>query len=138
VGAAVILAETGDPARYDSPRTWVKHAGLAPQANESGRYRGRTRNSGRGRPVLRTAAWRAIWGALRCNRVYAARHAALTSRDTGRLTKGQASAALAAALLRQLFVVITRRVPWDPAIASGAAIPATAPVGDARCVMPPW
>jgi transposase len=29
-GAAVILAQTGDPARYDSPRTWVKHAGLAP------------------------------------------------------------------------------------------------------------
>jgi len=124
VGAAVILAETGDPSRYDSPRTWVKHAGLAPQANESGRYRGRTRNSGRGRPVLRTAAWRAIWGAQRCNPVYAARHTTLTTRDTGRLTSGQASAALAAALLRQLFVVITRRVPWDPAIASGAAIPA--------------
>lgn len=128
VGAAVILAETGDPARYDSPRTWVKHAGLAPQANESGRYRGRTRNSGRGRPVLRTAAWRAIWGALRCNPVYAARHAALTTRDTGRLTKGQASAVLAAALLRQLFVVITRRIPWDPAIASGVATRATVKV----------
>ncbi len=128
VGAAVILAETGDPARYDSPRAWVKHAGLAPQANESGNYRGRTRTSGRGRPVLRTAAWRAIWGALRSNRVYAARHTALTTRDTGRLTNGQARAALAAALLRQLFVVITRRVPWDPAIASGTAIPSGAKV----------
>lgn len=128
VGAAVILAETGDPARYDSPRTWVKHAGLAPQANESGKYRGRTRTSGRGRPVLRTAAWRAIWGALRCNRVYAARHVYLTTRDTGRLTNGQASAALAAALLRQLFVVITRRVPWDAAIASGTATPDRAKV----------
>jgi transposase len=126
-GAAVILAETGDPARYDSP-TWVKHAGLAPQANESGRYRGRTRNSGRGRPVLRTAAWRAIWGALRCNHVYAARFAHLISRDTNRLTRGQARAVLAAALLRQLFVVVSRRVPWDPAIASGAAIPAGAKV----------
>jgi transposase len=31
-GAAAILAETGDPARYDSPRTWVKHAGLTPGA----------------------------------------------------------------------------------------------------------
>ena len=128
VGAAVILAETGDPARYDSPRAWVKHAGLAPQANESGKYRGRTRNSGRGRPVLRTAAWRAIWGALRCNPVYAARLAHLTTRDTARLTTGQARAALAAALLRQLFIVITRRVPWDAAIASGAALPAAAQV----------
>ena len=27
VGAAVILAQTGDPARYDTPRAWVKHGG---------------------------------------------------------------------------------------------------------------
>ena len=106
VGAAVILAQTGDPARYDTPRAWVKHAGLAPQANESGKYRGKTRHSGRGRPGLRTAAWRAIWGALRCNQVYAARHGQLTTRDANRLTGGQAHAALAAALLRQLHVVV--------------------------------
>jgi transposase len=124
IGAAMILAQTGDPARYDTPRAWVKHGGLAPQANESGKYRGKTRTSGRGRPGLRTAAWRAIWGALRCNQVYATRHAQLTSRDTNRLTNGQAHTALAAALLRQLFIVVTRRVPWDPAIASGAAAPA--------------
>jgi len=128
VGAAVILAQTGDPARYDTPRAWVKHAGLAPQANESGKYRGKTRHSGRGRPGLRTAAWRAIWGALRCNPVYAARHAQLTTRQANRLTNGQAHAALAAALLRQLHVVVTQRIPGDAAIASGAAAPAQATV----------
>ena len=123
VGAAVILAQTGDPARYDSPRAWVKHAGLAPVANESGKYRGRTRSSGRGRPGLRTAAWRAMFGAVRCNPVYAARLTYLTTRKVNPLSTGQAHAALSAALLRQLHVVITRRVPWDPAIASGAAMP---------------
>jgi transposase len=123
VGAAVILAQTGDPARYDSPRAWVKHAGLAPMANESGKYRGRTRSSGRGRPELRTAAWRAMFGAARCNPVYAARLTCLTTRDVNPLSTGQAHAALAAALLRQLHVVVTRRIPWDPAIASGAAMP---------------
>jgi transposase len=128
VGAAVILAQTGDPARYDSPRTWVKHAGLAPQANESGKYRGRTRSSGRGRPELRTAAWRVMFGAVRCNPVYAARLTFLTTREGNRLSTGQAHAALAAALLRQLHVVVTRRVPWDAAIASGAAMPADAQV----------
>jgi len=30
--------------------------------------------------------------------------------------------------LRQLHVVVTRRVPWDAAIASGAAMPAEAQV----------
>jgi transposase len=121
IGAAAILAETGDPARYDSPRTWAKHAGLAPRANESGTYRGQTRTSGRGRPGLRTAAWRALWGALRNNPVWSARHAYLTSRDRNRLNDGQARTAVAAALLRQLFVVITRRVPWDPAMAGASA-----------------
>jgi transposase len=82
----------------------------------------------RGRPGLRTAAWRAIWGALRCNPVYAARHAQLTTRRANPLTNGQAHAALAAALLCELHVVVTHRIPWDQAIASGAAAPAQATV----------
>ena len=123
VGAAAILAETGDPARYDTPRAWVKHAGLAPRANESGTFRGQTKTSGRGRPGLRTAAWRAIWGALPHNPVWSARRNALTSRGTNQLHDGQARAAAAAALLRQLFVVITKRVAWDPAIAAGTTVP---------------
>lgn len=119
VGAAAILAEAGDPARFDCARTWVKHAGLCPRANESGTFAGMTRVSGRGRPALRTAAWRAVWGALPHNRVYAARYHHLTGRATNPLKDGQARAAIAGALLRQLFVVVTRRVAWDPAIAAG-------------------
>jgi transposase len=121
IGAAAILAQTGDPARFDCPRAWVKHAGLCPRANESGTFAGATKVSGRGRPALRTAAWRAVWGALRHNPVYTARHAHLTGRTDNPLRPGQARAAIAAALLRQLFVVVTRRVAWDPAIAAGTA-----------------
>ena len=119
VGAAAILAETGDPARFDCARTWVKHAGLCPRANESGNFHGATTVSHRGRPGLRTAAWRAVWGALRHNPVYTARYTRLTTRATNPLRPGQARAAIAAALLRQLFVVVTRRVAWNPAIAAG-------------------
>jgi len=119
VGAAAILAEAGDPARFDCARTWVKHAGLCPRANESGTFTGQTKVSGRGRPALRTAAWRAVWGALRHNAVYAARYQHLRTRTDNPLRDGQARAAIAAALLRQLFVVVTRRVAWDPAIAAG-------------------
>ena len=122
VTGAAILAEVGDPARYDCARTWVKHAGLCPRANESGTFKGRTKTSGRGRPGLRTAAWRAIWGAVRVNEVYAARFAYLTTRPRNRLEPGQARAAIGAALLRQLFVVVTRRVAWNPAIAAGAEV----------------
>jgi transposase len=119
VGAAAILAESGDLARFDSARALVKHAGLCPRENASGAYAGKTTISGRGRPLLRVAAWRAVWGALHHNSVLAARHAHLTSRPDHPLTDAQARVAVAGSLLRQLFVVVTTRTAWNPAIASG-------------------
>jgi transposase len=47
--------------------------GLAPREKLSGTYVGRTKLSGAGRPGLRLAAWRAVWGTQRSNPVYAAR-----------------------------------------------------------------
>ena len=125
VGAAVILAETGELSRFASARSVVKHAGLNPAENTSATLAGVTRISRRGRPGLRTAAWRAAWAGLRHNRVLRAKYAHLTSRDGSRLAGGQARAACAAALLRWLWAVITRRQPWDARIAAGV-IPARA------------
>jgi transposase len=120
VGAAAILAETGDPARFASPRSLAGHAGLCPRDNASGAFQGKTPISGRGRPRLRVAAWRAVWAALPNNPVMAARFTHLTTRENNRLARQQARTACAAALLRWTHVVITRRVSWDPAIAAGA------------------
>ena len=86
VGAA-ILAETGDPARFASPRSLVKHAGLCPRDNASGAFQGKTSISGRGRPGLRVAAWRAVWAALPNNPVMAARFTHLTTREDNRLAR---------------------------------------------------
>jgi transposase len=120
VGAAAILAETGDPNRFATPRSLVKHAGLCPRDNASGGFQGKTSISGRGRPGLRVAAWRAVWAALPNNPVMAAKFTRLTTRDDNRLARQQARTACAAALLRWIHVVITRRVAWDPAIAAGS------------------
>ena len=38
VGAAAILAETGDPRRYDSSSSLVKHAGMSPSDPDTGNY----------------------------------------------------------------------------------------------------
>ena len=65
----MILAETGDLSRFSSGRAVVKHAGLNPSEHTSATINGQTRISRRGRPALRSAAWRAAWGALRHNRV---------------------------------------------------------------------
>jgi len=125
VGAAAILAETGDPTRFDSPRALVKHAGLCPRENTSGTYTGRSRISGRGRPRLRSAAWRAVWGALPSNPVMITRYRHLTTRKANPLKDGQARAAIAAALLRWIHVIVTKGVTWDAALA-GASELATA------------
>jgi transposase len=70
VGAAAILAETGDLARFGSPRAVVKHAGLCPRDNSSGQHQGKTSISGKGRPGLRLAAWRAVGPPCRTTRCW--------------------------------------------------------------------
>jgi transposase len=118
VGAAAILAETGDPRRFTSARALVKHAGLAPREKLSGSFVGRTKLTGAGRPGLRLAAWRAVWGTQRGNTVYAARYRHLTTRETNKLTPTQAQTVIAAAILRQLHAVITTGHAWNPDIAT--------------------
>jgi transposase len=118
IGAAAILAQTGDLTRFTSARAVVKHAGLAPREKTSGTFTGRTKLTGQGRPSLRLAAWRAVWGAQRANPVYAARYQHLTSRAENKLTPTQAQAAIAASILRQLHAVITTGCRWDPQIAT--------------------
>jgi transposase len=127
VGAAAILAETGDPARFPSARSVVKHAGLNPVENTSATFRGTTRVSRRGRPGLRVAAWRAVWGALWHNQVLKDRYTHLTTRPSGKLTDRQARSACAATLLRWLYAIVTRRLAFDAAIAAGREARTTRP-----------
>lgn len=118
VGAAAILAETGDLRRFATARAVVKHAGLAPREKLSGAFTGRTKLTGQGRPALRLAAWRAVWGAQRANPVYGARYQYLTSREHNKLTPTQAQTVIAAAILRQLHAVITTGQARDPLTAA--------------------
>ena len=119
VGAAAILAETGDPRRFTTGRALVKHAGLAPREKKSGTFTGQTKLTGKGRPRLRVAAWRAAWGALQTNTIYANRYRHLTTREHNKLKPTQAQTVVAAAILRQLHAVITTGQAWDPDIAAG-------------------
>jgi transposase len=118
IGAAAILAETGDPRRFATGRAVAGHAGLAPREKLSGAFTGRTRLTGQGRPGLRLAAWRAVWAAQRANPLYAARYQYLTNREQNKLTPAQAQTVIAAAILRQLHAVITTGQAWDPVTAT--------------------
>jgi hypothetical protein len=115
IGAAAILAQTGDPA--DSPHPWSTRWPRA--AREIVRYVRRPHQTHRPRPPgLRLAAWRAVWAAQRANPVYRARYRHLTSREHNKLRPNQAQIVIAAAILRHLHAVITTRQTWDPAIAT--------------------
>jgi transposase len=138
-GAAAILAETGDPRRYDSSLSLVKHAGLSPSGNASGAFDGQAHLSRRGRPGLRLTAWRAVWPMLQFNPVMAAKYAALTraadaaaAPGTGsrparaaaaavRARRAKARVACAASLLRWIYSMVVHGTSWDAAAASGDA-----------------
>ena len=114
----------GDPGRDRRPAP-VRHRpgdGQArrPGAREklSGTFTGRTKLTGQGRPRLRVAAWRAVWGSLQTNTVYAARYRHLTTREHNKLTPTQAQTVIAAAILRHLHAVVTTGQAWDPQIAT--------------------
>jgi transposase len=137
VGAAAVLAETGDPRRYDGSSSLVKHAGLSPAGNASGAFEGQPRISRRGRPGLRLAIWRAVWPLLIHNPVMAAKYQALTraagtaagtaaaaapgSRQASaaaraaRARRARARVACAAALLRWIYSLVVHGTSWDPA-----------------------
>jgi transposase len=140
-GAAVILAETGDPRRYDRSSSLVKHAGLAPVSNESGAFEGQAHISRRGRPALRLAVWRAVWPLLRHNPVLAAKYHALTAdaeeaaraaaarpgtrprsaaAAAARAARARARVACAASLLRWIYFITVHDASWDPAAAGPA------------------
>ena len=141
VGAAAILAETGDPRRYDSSSSLVKHAGLSPSGNASGAFEGQAHISRRGRPGLRLTVWRAIWPLLIHNSVMAAKYAAMiaaadaaaaqaqsgtgsrqaSAAAAAQARRAKARVACAASLLRWIYSMVVHDTGWDPDVASGAA-----------------
>jgi transposase len=146
VGAAAVLAETGDPRRYDSSSSLVKHAGLSPSDNASGAFLGDARISRRGRPGLRLAVWRMVWPMLQFNPVMAAKYQAMTqaagdpaahgaagtrqasaAAAAARSRRAKARVACAASLLRWIYSMVVHDTSWDAAIAAGETATQCAP-----------
>jgi transposase len=139
LGAAVILGEAGDPRRYETSKSLVKHAGLSPADTSSGAFEGESHISRRGRPGLRTAAWRAVFPLLLHNPVMAAKYQAMVSAAedaaraaaaagsaqaaqagrAARAARAKARVACAASLLRWIYFMTVHDAAWDPAAASG-------------------
>jgi transposase len=111
---AGFFAEVGDLGRFQSPKQIQKLAGLAIRENSSGKHRGQSGISKRGRQRLRTLLFRAVLPLVATNREFGEIHSYYTNRKDNPLKKKQSIIALCCKLIRVFFALATKDEDYDP------------------------
>lgn len=112
--AAGLLAEIGDIKRFSSPKQIQKLAGLAIVEDSSGKRKGRSGISRRGRRQLRKVLFLAARALVGHNDEFRQLHQYYTTRKDNPLKKMQSLMALAAKLIRVIFGMIRTGKRYDP------------------------
>jgi len=110
---AGFIAEVGDIKDYAHPRQIQKLAGLSLMENSSGKHKGQTRITKRGRPKLRSLLYRVIMPMLANNNEFRRLHEYYTTRRDNPLKKKQSMIALACKLIRIFFALAKKKVKYD-------------------------
>lgn len=118
---AGFLAEVGDLSRFTSWHQIRKLAGLNLRENSSGKHKGQTRISKRGRARLRALLYRAVFYLVAINPEFKLLHHHFKTRVDNALKPKQSLIALCGKLIRILFTLGTRQVEYDPIRALGPA-----------------
>lgn len=105
---AGIFAEVGDIRRFTSPRQLQKLAGLAIAENSSGKHKGQTEISRRGRSHLRAILFRAAIPLVSQNSEFKNLHHYFTTRIDNPLKGKQSIVAICCKLLRVFYAVATK------------------------------
>lgn len=113
VTAAVIASEIGDISRFQDPRQIQKMAGLSLRENSSGKHKGKTTISKRGRKRLREGLFRAIITMLATNQEFRMLHHRNLSREKNPLNKMESIIALCGKLIRVIFAILTKGNDYD-------------------------
>lgn len=113
VTIAGFLAEVGNLENYHHPRQIQKLAGLNLKENSSGKHKGQTRITKRGRPRLRALLFRCVMPLVANNPEFKALHHYYTTRQHNPLKKKQSLIALCCKLIRVLFAIGSKRTPYD-------------------------
>ena len=111
---AGFFAEVGDLGRFQSPKQIQKLAGLAIRENSSGKHRGQSGISKRGRRRLRTLLFRAVLPLVANNSEFGEIHSYYTNRKDNPLKKKQSIIALCCKLIRVFFALATKDEDYDP------------------------
>lgn len=110
---ASFVAEVGDISRFKSPKQIQKLAGLAITENSSGKHKGKTGISKRGRKRLRHAMFQVILPLIRNNEEFKELHKYFTQREKNPLKKKQSVIALSCKLIRIFFVIMKKGVKYS-------------------------
>lgn len=110
---SVFAAEVGDISRFDSPKQLQKLAGLAIVSNESGKHKGESRISYRGRKRLRYALFEMALSAVCKNAEFKEIHRYYTERKVNPLKKMQSLIAVACKLIRVFYAILKTGMDYD-------------------------
>jgi transposase len=110
---AGFFAEVGDLRRFKSPKQIQKLAGLAVAENSSGKWRGQTRISKRGRKLLRYTLFQAVNPLIRFQAGFADLHKYYTTRPNNPLKGKQSKVALCCKLIRVFWAIATKGKDFD-------------------------
>jgi transposase len=113
VTAAGFMAEVGDMSRFEHPSQIQKLAGLNLKETSSGKHKGKTSISKRGRSRLRALLFQGIMPLVASNPEFKELHAYYTNRTLNPLKKKQSLVLLGCKLIRIFFALVNKRVPYD-------------------------
>lgn len=108
------LAEVGDVSRFKSPKELQKLAGLAIVENSSGKHKGETTISKRGRKQLRYLLFEVALSLVSKNLEFRSLHEYYTTRKQNPLKKMQSLMAVSAKVIRVFYTILTKGVDYDP------------------------
>ena len=109
-----ILAEMGDISRFDDVKEIQKLSGLGLVACSSGKHKGETKISHRGRKRLRYWLFQAAKSAVAHAEEFKKLHVYYTTRSENPLKKMQSLIVIACKLLRVIYTMLTRGMKYDP------------------------
>lgn len=107
------LAEVGDIRRFDNPKQLQKLAGLALVEDSSGKHKGQTVISRRGRKRLRYLLFEVSMSLVAKNAEFRELHRYYTTREGNPLKKMQSLMAVACKLIRVFYAMLTKGVSYD-------------------------
>lgn len=110
---AGFLAEVGNIRRFNSPKQIQKLAGLSLRENSSGKHKGETTISRRGRARLRGILFNATIPLLATNESFQSIHRHYTERKNNPLKRKQSVIAICCKLIRIFYAILRKGAVYD-------------------------